>query len=336
MMQMVYTRIVVNMHSGELIGAQMDVYSGSIAQCKGGPSTTVNSVDYTYNAGMLALSREQQSWARKYTNLFEYGVPYDPNETVSGAWINGQWVDQADLSTRRVSTGGTGVSSTKVFGAKIPSGALQTIKDEKTGTVLYDAGGGRWLPLETARRGDIEGYDPDAQISEMELMLRNIEAQAELLPYSTALTRAQAEADLQLVPEQTSLALAQLTAERGLVPRRTALEETSLADAATALEQHGRAREAFITEALSGTDVAESQDLAQAEVEHAFALTQRDFERGLVSAGARPGDTNYINALNQRTLERTKGIAGARTQAKTLAENTLFEKLKAATALTGS
>lgn len=79
----IYTKVVIDIDTGETLSEDFYEYYGEIDECKGG-STTTNTVDPAYNAGMLALSQEQQGWAKQAWNMFQYGVNYDPSETVYG------------------------------------------------------------------------------------------------------------------------------------------------------------------------------------------------------------------------------------------------------------
>ena len=70
--RMIYTRLVLDMASGEMLEAQGFEYDGPVTECMGGSgggSSTTNTVDYAYNARMAALSEEQQGWARDYYNI---------------------------------------------------------------------------------------------------------------------------------------------------------------------------------------------------------------------------------------------------------------------------
>ena len=71
----IYNKIVIKILTDEVIFEDSFEYSGPIMACKGGggTSSTVTG-DPVYNAGMLALSREQQGWAGEMFDVFKSGV----------------------------------------------------------------------------------------------------------------------------------------------------------------------------------------------------------------------------------------------------------------------
>ena len=83
--RMIYTRLVLDRASGEMLEAQGFEYDGPVTECMGGSgggSSTTNTVDYAYNARMAALSEEQQGWARDYYNMWQqYQKPYEIAQT---------------------------------------------------------------------------------------------------------------------------------------------------------------------------------------------------------------------------------------------------------------
>src|SRR4030067_2573610 len=153
---------------------------------------------------MLALSQEQQSWARELNNQFKYGTIYDPNER--GTMVDGQWKTESQLqqeytasqkgnkpssgtatSTTTPSPGGQGqVANSDVFSNPygVPQTTAATGSGGSPGTSTSRGGGGGGGKGQTfeemygklTTRGDVEGYDPNAQVSEMEYMQRGVEA----------------------------------------------------------------------------------------------------------------------------------------------------------------
>lgn len=77
--RMIYTRVVFDMGTGAVLEREGFEWSGPVAECKGGGGgSTVNSVDYDYNARMATLSEEQQGWAREYFGMWQqYYKPYE-------------------------------------------------------------------------------------------------------------------------------------------------------------------------------------------------------------------------------------------------------------------
>lgn len=82
MRRMIYTRVVMDMETGDVLEQDGFLYDGPVAECGGnsggGGSSTTNTVDKAYNARMATLSEEQQSWARDYFNMWQqYQKPYE-------------------------------------------------------------------------------------------------------------------------------------------------------------------------------------------------------------------------------------------------------------------
>lgn len=77
--RIIYTRVVFDMGTGNTLEQEGYWWTGAVAECKGGGGgSTVNSVDYAYNARMATLSEEQQAWAREYFGMWQqYYKPYE-------------------------------------------------------------------------------------------------------------------------------------------------------------------------------------------------------------------------------------------------------------------
>lgn len=75
----IYTKVVIDLETLSVIEEEGFEYDGEVAECKGGGGgSTVNSVDYKYNARMATLSEEQQKWAREYFKVWQqYYKPYE-------------------------------------------------------------------------------------------------------------------------------------------------------------------------------------------------------------------------------------------------------------------
>lgn len=215
-----------------------------------------NSYDKKYNRGMLELSKEQQDWAREMYNQYKYGVGYDPNEMV------------ADPNAAKI---------------RNPDWSEWNSDVEK------------WIddPSKMVTRGSTEGYDPDAQTSEMQYSQNVIEA------------------------------------NQSLLGQRTEVEGAQLTDVMTAMKERAPVRTKFYDEALTGVDIGKRMDEAQASVEHGFKLSGQSARREAMSyGGLDPGKIASISSgIN---LEKAKTIAGARTTAKTLGEDEEFNRLRTA------
>ena len=76
----IYTKIVLDMTTGETLEEESFEYDGEVALCmgSGGGGSTTNTVDYAYNARMATISEEQQAWARDYYQMWQqHFKPYE-------------------------------------------------------------------------------------------------------------------------------------------------------------------------------------------------------------------------------------------------------------------
>lgn len=67
----VFTRIVMDMGTGGVLESESHEYAGPVALCKGGGSSTTNTVDYEYNARMATIAEAQQAMAQEYFDFWK-------------------------------------------------------------------------------------------------------------------------------------------------------------------------------------------------------------------------------------------------------------------------
>lgn len=74
----IYTRIAIDIVSGDILESESYEYAGLVAMCggssgsgSGGGSSTTVTVDYGYNSRMAAISEEQNKWAREYFEMWQ-------------------------------------------------------------------------------------------------------------------------------------------------------------------------------------------------------------------------------------------------------------------------
>jgi len=300
----VYTKIVIDMSTSEIIEETSFDYHGPIAEMKGGGGGG-QSYDPVYNAGMLELSKEQQQWAKEMFNQYKYGVTYDPYEMVADPnadkIINPEWEkwNKAQQSSNVQGYDSYGNAITSISPGKEPE---KYIAD----------------PSKIKTRGEIEGYDLAKTTSEMQYQQNLIEANQAMLGQRSGTERAE-------LAYQQGLA----EANRGLLPQRTELESAQLSDTLTGLRERAPIRSEFYNQALTGIDAGKRMDEAQAEVEHGFKLSGESARREAMSYGGL--DPSKIASISTgMNLEKAKAIAGARTGAKTTAEDEQFSRLRSA------
>ena len=280
----------------------------------GGGKSITYTYDADYNKGLLELSKEQQGWAKEMFNMFKYGVAYNPEETVRGAYIDGKWVDEKDLPRIKKTT------REGYWDGDMPS------YNDNNGNLRFaeQDSGSRWvapvveevvdpsIKLETRKLGELHDYDPNAQTSEMEYMQNVVEA------------------NQQLLKPRTDLELAQIEAEKDLIPIQTEYQSTLLQDKTAGIQARAPLRTALYNEAMDAGNIGRRVSQAQADVQHAFDNTQGQFERKMFTSGISPNDSSYAMAINARNLNKAKAIAGARSLARDKAKDERFNRLRTA------
>lgn len=75
----IYTKVVIDMSSGEELESESYEYFGPVALCGGGSGgSETNTVDYEYNSRMAGISEEQNAWAREYFGMWQqHFKPYE-------------------------------------------------------------------------------------------------------------------------------------------------------------------------------------------------------------------------------------------------------------------
>jgi len=285
--------------------------------CGGGGTQTTQTYDPEFNRVLAEIAKENQQMAGELYNVFKYGVDYNPQETVRGAYINGKWVDEKDLP--------------KVVAKEGTPGRWDTTYNRQPGVVQGENAPNvpgyqerRWIPgtdpeygidpnikIETKTLGEIRGYDPNAQTSEMQYLQNVVEANQELLGPRTELEKSQLQAAQNILPLQEEYA------------------STLLKDQTSAINQRAPLRTKLYN--LAGEDDTNRMvSQAQADVQHSYDNTQKQFERRMFLAGISPNSSSYVSALNSRNLDKARMIAGARTLARDKAKDKQFNRLRTA------
>lgn len=242
-----------------------------------------DSVDKAYNARMATISEEQQDWARDFMNFYKHGVNYDPGEEVSGYYgSGGEWVE-GDAPP--------GVT---------PNAGSETYYDKETDTYKFKEPASPGYEQVTRTRGEIEGYDPNAQASFQQL------------------EGAQIGANMELIGPQKGLALEEIGARRQLLPHATGVAEK------------------YLKEAKQGIDVGKSVNQAGADVTSAFSGALKTHNRNLSRYGIDPSSDRGKSALGATSLSRGRSLAGARSTARTQAIDTNYRRLQDATQIAAS
>lgn len=146
-----------------------------------------------------------------------------------------------------------------------------------------------------------------------------IAANMELIPHETAFQGAQISAGMELLPHQTDY-------QKGQYALGMAKDKSAL----SLLPQQTKVASVFYDEALDGVDVNARADQAQADVANAFAGTTEETNRSLARMGVAPGSGRQTTATTSNAIAKAKAIGGARTSARTQAEQENFGRLQSA------
>lgn len=295
----------------------------------GGGSQTTTTVDPVYNAGVLALSQEQQGWAGEMYNMFKYGVTYDPEEIQTGRYVDDEWIAEDKIESGEV----INPEWQEWYNKRRDPGAYgyENAGPEPPKYITNTEG------LEDRTLGEIYGYDPDAQTSELEYLQKQIEANADLLGLQTDVSKAELTAKKDLIPLSTDVAKLGLETEKGLIPLRGDVERLGLESEKSLIPERTKAQTQrlglatnFMREAEQGIDIEGRMDRAQAEVQHGFKNANRAIAKNISSYGLDPSSGMFASQNRARELAEGAAIAGARTKAKTTGETEQFERKRQA------
>lgn len=280
----------------------------------GGGSTSTTTVDPVYNAGLLEIAKEDQDFKKTFMNMFQYGTAYDPNEEVWGAMVDGKWVPEDQLKNTNYSKDYMTINPEyEQYQSLLGFHMIGGMSEAEAKTKLANRGykePEQYIRNENAlikkTRGEMEGYDPNAQVSEMQYLQNLVESNQSLLGLQTDVSK-----------KELNLAGQQADAMSSLLPQQTEVQKKKLGLAST-----------FLSDIDKGINVGERMDQAQASVQHGFKNANETMRRDISSYGLDPSSGRYASQARGMELAQASGIAGARTTAKNTAEAEDFERKK--------
>lgn len=157
-----------------------------------------------------------------------------------------------------------------------------------------------------------------------------IASNMETMPGETELNIAKNEASLSLLPGQTALTAEQIEANRSLIPGQTTLAGMQIEDSMTAMGEREPVRAEFYNQSLNGVDVESRVNKAAADASHAFMSSDNIMRRNASRMGINPNSGKFASMSNTNSINRAKTIAGAKTTARTNAEQENFGRLQTA------
>lgn len=316
----VYERIVISIATGAVLEERSSDYSGPVALCGSGGGGGYEP-DKDYNSRIATIAEQQAEIGTEMWNYYQYGVSYNPNETVQGAqtgtqqqWVGGGTPPQTDESGKPVwGQGGTkwdDLYKTMKSNGYSDSDIFQTIGapegyeiNQDTGQLVGAGDGGHWedVPVygEGTTLGAQRGYDPNA-----------------VTPLSYELAGIQA--DMPNVGKRAELESMSLDAIKGLLPLQ---EQTT---------------RAFYDQALTGVNPEQWGSMAQNDVEQAFQGANADARREAARMGLDPKSGNYANQVRAAAIEKARLGGGARAAGRRAGEEENFRRLGLASQATAS
>lgn len=301
----IYTKVVIDMDTLDTLEEESFEYDGPVALCGGGGGeTSSTSGDPVYNARMANIQEAQQAMATEFQNLYKYGVTYDPTAKVtgyydeSGAFVKGAAPKSGGMEYLNQNTGKwmTG-AEWRAYKAANPTATVAQIR--KSEHPEYEQVDTTW--------GDIYGYDPNAQTSQLTVEQQQLKDSLELMPY----TKDTAIAQTKLAGQQAS-EMSRLVPIQGKVARK------------------------YFNSALGGVDVNKRVNEARADVGSAFAGAEQRQAAVMGGYGINPNSGRARSEFSKTGLAYGKALAGASTAARTAAEAEEYQRLKDATSLTAS
>lgn len=342
----------MNIFTGKVVYEDSFEYSGPIAKCgKGGGGSSTVTGDPIYNAGMLALSEEQQAWARELVNVFKrgtghYGTVGTPAVTEQ-KWIpseekvlkesrknQGYFLQNGHLY-RNTDYGIVNVKSDPSFFEPPTAGHYETVEITPANTSQ------EWVPDEGVTselqymqniinaNQTLLGGQTTVEFEQLGLTQAQIAAQQTLLPGQTELERAQTASASRLIAPTEELTHAQLGSASRLIAPTERLAKATISDTMTGIREKAPVRAKFFQEALEGIDPNEKMRLAQADVAQGFAGAEGTARRGAARMGLNPANIDF----GKLATGRAKAIGLARTTARTRAKDESFQRLQSAVSL---
>lgn len=318
----IITRIVMNITTGKVLEEESYDYSGPIAECKGGGSSSTTTVDPIYNARMAALSERNQEMADEMFNMFKYGVMYDP--TASGGTrktgekvLNPEWESWNKANEAYQS----GIRSYDPYGSDKRTNDRYSVSGSRTSRAPRPGAEPSKYIAETENitMGEQEGYNPNNQISEMDLMMKQIESEygmvgdrARTEKAGLQLDRAKAKAGMELLPGQTSLAKTTMAAQEKAVTEKSGVLSSFYEDAMAGVDVEGR-----IGEARSG-------------IQQNFAREEESTKRSMARMGVDPTSGAAAESFKSGGIQKALALSGSETAIRRGAETEDFERKRAA------
>ncbi|MCP3941624.1 MAG: hypothetical protein GY710_09105 [Desulfobacteraceae bacterium] len=201
-------------------------------------------------------------------------------------------------------------------------------KGGSSSEATYDAAyNARMAAIAESQQGMADEYFDFWQNNYKPMEEAQINANMEMIPLETGLAKEKIQAESDLLPGQVALEKASNESNLALLPGQTDLAKAQITDSLTAIGEKTPVRNAFFKESLQGVDVEGRANKAGADAAQAFAGSHAIMSRDAAKMGVNPNSGKFASMTNTNALNRAKTISGARTQARTGAEQENYGRL---------
>lgn len=275
----------------------------------GTTTTTTNTYDPNYNAGMLAMQQEQQAWSREMFNMFKYGTTNPAAPAPAGTVSEMQYLQS--LVNANAGLLGYQTAADRAY----LQAQANIIPQEATARSQQLQLQQQLLPQEAGLRSAQIGAEQQVLPHQTTAAIQGYQLAQQLAPQEAGLRSAQIGAEQQILPHQAYTTIQQLQAQQQLTPLQTQAESNRLG-----------LLPGYYNDAFKGVDVNQRMNEAQADVQHGFKNANEAARLDLQSYGLDPSSGRYAALNRSKTMAEAAGVAGARTQAKNIAEQEDFQR----------
>ncbi|MBT4876353.1 MAG: hypothetical protein HON48_14245 [Desulfobacula sp.] len=192
----------------------------------------------------------------------------------------------------------------------------------------YDAAyNARMATIAESQQGMADEYYKFWETDYKPMEQAKIKANMDMIPLETAYNTEKMQADRDLLPGQVELGAAQSKSALSLLPGQTDLAMAKNADDLTAIGEKAPVRNAFFKESIDGVNVTDRVNQAGADAAQAFAGSRAVMGRDAARMGINPNSGRFASMTNTNAINRAKSISGARTTARSGAEQEKYARL---------
>ena len=288
----------------------------------GGPD---GAPDFYYRY-LVETGQEESQMGSELFNFYKYGTFNSPGigqEAVQGAAEN--LVTKTGGETSEINIGpGFPTTTFRTPTRFSVSGSDQAYKTREEALAAAQE-----MVQSNPEKYNIETYS-GTQSSYADMERAQIESNLSVIPEETALRLGQLESQQEILPYQTDLTKEQIQQKLETAPLAGQADRTALSDTISKIEQRAPVRQEFYNQALRGVNETERMNQAQAEVAQQMNARKKALANNIRRTGATPGGGRMSALYGDLSNQTARNIAGARTAARTQAEQEEFQRLGSA------